>query len=67
MRERTARRQWENPTANEAIERADLSIVEERIAEIQARLSANGSNARNRTLRKLMRERRRIIHGNGRY
>lgn len=66
MSERTTR-EWQDPTADRAIRKADLSILEDRIAEIEARLRANGSKTRNRTLRKLMGERRRIIYGNGRY
>lgn len=65
MKEQTAR-EWRDPTANEAIRKADLSILEDKIAKIEARLRANGSRARNRTLRKLMGERKRIIYGNGR-
>ena len=72
MRERQARRQWQDPTAEIAISRAqrpntpgelDLFKLDTQIAEAKARLRANGAKARNRKLRNLIRLRKQLIWG----
>ncbi|MBI2593512.1 hypothetical protein HYW44_02625 [Candidatus Daviesbacteria bacterium] len=64
MNERTARRQWIDPTAKEAVINAQgsiLSQLDEQIAAVEAKKAAGGKVSKQ--LRGLRNRRRKIIYG----